>query len=288
VWLWNDWHARGLARSTAPVDAPVQLRLLAWNATTVNIPSIADIVARERPALTLLANTQFQSSLVPVRDAMILDHPRAELRTYAASSIRLHIVSLYPILHTAWLPLGITGAKERTFTWDGGGMKHIDVGEALLVELDTRALWNRTTVVWLVDLPSDPDIHRARMMREARAAINGFEGSVMLRTSEGLDRALASPDRDAVIARLRAPDIIAGDFNTPRGASSLATLVAPLRHARDTGAGPGVIVTYPRSAPLLHIDHVFVAPHLRAASYRAIDPGLGRHWTQIADLHTSP
>jgi hypothetical protein len=286
AWLWNDWNAPGILRR----EHPAQLRLFAWNATTVKMPTIAEVAARERPALALLANTQFQSSLVPVRD--VLSAAAADFgqppRTYASSSIRLHIVSIFPILHTAWMPLGITGAKERTFTWDGGGMKHVDVGEALLVELDTRSIWNRTTVVWLVDLPSDPDIPRARMMREARATIDSFAVAVMLRTEEGLDRTLAGADRDAAIARLRAPDIVAGDFNTPRGAESLATLLAPLSHARDAGAGPGVIVTYPRAAPLLHIDHVFTAQHLRASTYRVFDPGAGRHKAQVADLRAAP
>jgi endonuclease/exonuclease/phosphatase family metal-dependent hydrolase len=57
-----------------------------------------------------------------------------------------------------------------------------------------------------------------------------------------------------------------------------------MRHARDDGAGPGVIVTYPRATPLLHIDHVFVGEGLRATGYRVFDPGVGRHCAQLADI----
>lgn len=284
VWLWNDWHAAGLLKNS-PSD-PQQVRLFAWNATTVKMQDAAGLVERTQPAITLLANTQFQASLVPVRDVMTAyakDYGH-EPRTYAATSIRLNVVSLFPILHSTWMPLGVTGAQQRTFTWDGGGMTHVDVGEGLLVEVDTRAIWNRTTVVWLLDLPSDPDIPRARMMREAKSTIDSFTGAVMLRTQDGLDRPLAGEDRERVIARLRQPDLVAGDFNTPRGAWSIEQLVGSMRHARDDGAGPGVIVTYPRATPLLHIDHVFVGEGLHATGYRVIDPGVGRHWAQIADI----
>ena len=281
-WLWNNWHAPGLWQH----QGAGEVRIFAWNATTATIPQAAALVAREKPAITMLANTQFQASLVPVRDEMspYASQYHESARTYAASSIRLHIVSVFPILYSTWMPLGVTGAQQRTFTWDGGGMTHVDVGEGLLVELDTRALWNKTTVVWLLDLPSDPDIPRARMMREAKSTINSFTGAVMLRTQDGLDQPLAGDDRERVIARLRQPDLVAGDFNTPRGAWSIGQLVGLMRHARDDGAGPGVIVTYPRDTPLLHIDHVFVGEGLRATGYRVFDPGVGRHCAQLADI----
>lgn len=284
AWLWNDWHAPGLTRGGP--ESTRAVRVFAWNATTVKMQDAAELVQREQPAITMLANTQFQASLVPVRDVMV-SYARDygyQPRTFAASSIRLHVVSVFPILHSAWLPLGVSGAKERTFTWDGGGMKHVDVGEGLLVELDTRAIWNRTTVVWLLDLPSDPDIPRARMMREARASIDGFAGAVMLRTEDGLDRPLAGAERAQVMQRLASPDVVAGDFNTPRGSWSLGQLVGSMRHAREDGSGAGVIVTYPRATPWLHIDHVFVGAGLRASGYRVVDPGVGRHWAQVAEV----
>jgi endonuclease/exonuclease/phosphatase family metal-dependent hydrolase len=95
---------------------------------------------------------------------------------------------------------------------------------------------------------------------------------------------LAGAERDQVMERLASPDLVAGDFNTPRGSWSIGQLVGLMRHAREDGAGAGVIVTYPRAAPLLHIDHLFVGAKLRARGYRVLDPGVGRHWAQVAEV----
>ncbi|GEM_PF-1336467 len=285
-WLIVDLGVLHFARSG---PATISMRILAWNMTTISNEEAADGVSQTRPDIALLANTRFQASLVPVRVALG-EAARSDGhsdKTYAATSIRLNIISRFPMLHSAWMPLGISGARERTFTWPGGGMKHIDVGEVIMAELDTREALGRTMIVWLVDLPSDPDIPRSRMMRQARATIDAFASDVLVRTVDGLDRALTpGPERDAVLARLRTPDIVGGDFNTPYGSWSIGQLVGSMRHARETAVNGGSALSYPRGFPILHIDHVFLREPLVAGSYRIIDPGMGRHKAQVVDIGT--
>ncbi len=281
--------------------SPVALRLLCWNATTASVPQMASLVKEHRPDIAILSNTPFSASLVPVRDAMsaAAKEGNKEPATYVASSIRLNVISRFPVLHHAVMPLRISGAKERTFTWVGGGMKHIDTGQLMCVALDTTKGLGRPTVLWVVDLPSDPDIPRARMMREFESAVASFGTTIMRRAEDGLDRVVPPGDRARVLASLKHPDIIAGDFNTTRDSASLARFLDSLgsfEHAKAQSTGAGGVgwdFTYPRTFPVLHIDHVFVSTtqntnngthSLRAKNYNVLDPDVGRHCVQVVDM----
>lgn len=279
------------------------IRILSWNTTTARVSDMATLVREQRPNIALLSNTPFNASLVPVRDEMGAPAiAGAEpTPTYVAASVRLNVVTLFPVLHSTTMSLGITGAKERSFTWIGGGMKSIDTGQLMCVELDTTRQIGRTLVLWQVDLPSDPNIPRARMMQEFKHAIDAFASPILRRTDDGLDRVVPEQDRAAVLARLKHPDIIAGDFNTTRGSASLAQLLDSLgtyQHAMEQCEGThgiGWNFTYPRLTPLYHIDHVFVrsdsttndslsAASLKARHYEVFDPAVARHCVQLVDI----
>lgn len=271
------------------------IRLFCWNATSTTVQQMASLVKEHRPDITILTNTPFNASLVPVRDEMsaaAIASNRAP-DTFVASSIRLNVISRFPVLHHAVMPLGITGAKERTFTWVGGGMKHVDTGQLMCVELDTTTALNKTTILWIIDLPSDPDIPRARMMKEFQTAVTTFAAAVLRRADDGLDRPVTSSERTEVLSRFQHPDIIAGDFNTTRNSASLDKFLdtfGTFENAKYQATGTGGVgwdFTYPRSLPLLHIDHVFVRTDLsnvRTKKYTTFDPGIGRHCVQLVDL----
>jgi endonuclease/exonuclease/phosphatase (EEP) superfamily protein YafD len=80
-----------------------------------------------------------------------------------------------------------------------------------------------------------------------------------------------------------APDLIVGDFNIPRGSRSLRRLTLGYPHAHSQ-AGHGHAGTYPRHRQLVHIDHMFVGPRLRAARYETVDPGVGSHRMQVVEV----
>ena len=72
------------------------------------------------------------------------------------------------------------------------------------------------------------------------------------------------------------PDLILGDFNTPRGSESLEALVGAKREVLAEG-GWGPRATWPRRLPLWGIDLGFVGDGWRVLVGRVLDPGAGGH-----------
>ena len=247
------------------------LRVAFWNVSVASMPDLDERVAPLEAGVLIVTGAPMNTPWARVRAAM--GEPTSVVRFG-----RFTLVSRHRVLRWGGTTLGVEGAKRRVFRWQGGGNISIDRGEALFAELDTTALWGRTTVVWAVDLPSDPGLWRARVMREARASIDAFRGPVQVRDEADLDVA-ATLDPPG----FPAPDLIVGDFNTPRGSPSLDSLTGGLPHAHAQ-AGRGPAFTWPRGRPLLAIDHVFVGAHLRAAAWRVVDPRYGAHRIVTADV----
>jgi hypothetical protein len=138
----------------------------------------------------------------------------------------------------------------------------------ILIELDTRATLGRTTTLWWVDLPSDPFASRWGNAHVVRARIDQLTTTI--------DPATGSP-------LLPPADIVIGDFNTPRGSASLNVITGSLPHAFDL-AGWGDARSFPRTYPIIHVDHTFVGPRLSVDQYELIRPSLGDHWLQSISL----
>ena len=103
----------------------------------------------------------------------------------------------------------------------------------IALTLDTNADAASDLTIWIVDLPSDPTIHRNNIMTRAKAA--------------------------ATEANLPTPDIILGDFNAPAHSRSLRTLTDDLAH-QHTAA------TWPQPTPLWAIDLAFTNTPAHAAA----------------------
>jgi vancomycin resistance protein VanJ len=88
------------------------------------------------------------------------------------------------------------------------------------------------------------------------------------------------------VSRLR-PDVIVGDFNTPRRAYGLSPLSPGYRHAYDL-AGSGWSYTWPVPLPLIAIDQCFVARRIGVRRY-ALDSTLhSDHRLQLVELEVPP
>jgi hypothetical protein len=279
--IFGEWRLFNVFSRKSPASPT---RVIAWNPSEIErFDDAMQAMIGMRPDIMLIANAPWGRSLAPVTQAMgrtgTIDEPAA-----AVIYGRLSILSKYPIMRWAGVELGVEGAQVRRFTWSGGGQLSIDKGVALLVQLDTTQQLGKPTVVWLVDLPSDPDIPRDRMMRQARHTLDNMT-NYLVRTADGKDAADTWPD--AKTNPLRTPDIIAGDTNTPRGSNSLNTLTR-----FDTGsligayeqAGFGPALTFPNRVPLLAIDHTFLAPWLQASVYETHNVGLGKHRMQEVEI----
>jgi endonuclease/exonuclease/phosphatase family metal-dependent hydrolase len=144
-------------------------------------------------------------------------------------------------------------------------MRNRDPGCAAFAVLDTTSRFGRPVTIWMLDLPSNPRFSRlsiARLTRQHIARAGAAEPS------------RSFPD----------PDIIAGDLNIPAHSASLRVL-APGMTDSAAQAGVGYIATWPRRRPVYQLDHVMLAPWLRADRYRVIDPGMAEHrmeWVEVA------
>ncbi len=132
-----------------------------------------------------------------------------------------------------------------------------EAADIALFRVDATEALGRALVIYVVDLPSDPWRPRAELARFLRRQLDG----------------LAAP----------APDIVLGDFNMTRNSAAMRILIPGHTDAYDQ-AGSGWAGTYPREMPLYHIDHVLLAPWLRATEYAIVDPGAGRHRLQVASV----
>ncbi len=87
---------------------------------------------------------------------------------------------------------------------------------------------------------------------------------------------------DALRARVH-PDVIAGDFNTPRDSVYFRSWRRGLRHAFET-AGNGTDLTWPMPYPVLSIDHVWSGPRLLPRACRHEGSAASDHRAVVAEL----
>ncbi|MDZ4829075.1 MAG: hypothetical protein SGJ09_02615 [Phycisphaerae bacterium] len=132
--------------------------------------------------------------------------------------------------------------------------------------LDAREQLGRTVRLVTVDLPSNPELGRYRVAANC----------AKLLAENGVTPA----------------DIVLGDFNITRSSASLSLIAPGMRDAWDD-AGVGWGASWPRVWPVLHLDHVMLAPELRARRYELFDPRAGVHraqgvWVESASPQTSP
>lgn len=284
-----DWRVP--AGFITPARDPASVRVLVWNPSWEQMSAFHERLLEHNPDVILVSNPHHRADWVALRERMG-EH------TYALRQGLLVVVSRYPIRRFGWTPLTIREEPDRPAWWKAPRTSTAG-GEAMFIELDIPAWQERggsAPTIWFLDLPSDMWIHRERMLREAAASIAAFRGPVLRRDDAGRDvpeKALrlgallpdggiaASPAGDAL--GFPTPDLVVGDFNTPRASRSLRHLVGDMTHAHDQ-AGLGPSTTFPRPLGVTHIDHAFVGPRLRAIRYRVVDPGASRHFAQVVDV----
>lgn len=123
--------------------------------------------------------------------------------------------------------------------------------------LGTKKELGRHLVLWAIDLPSEFNESRIATARRTRRLLSDVD---------------APP-----------PDIVVGDFNMERNSAAIKVMFPALADAWDE-AGSGLSSSYHRVLPLYHIDHMLLGPSVRAVSYKLVNPGIGRHRVQVAEL----
>lgn len=254
-----DWRLLSIITPPAPFERPV--RVLSWNPAWERLSGFDARVVEQRPDIFVATTPHYTADFNSLR-ATLSD------TTYAFRSPTFAVVSVFPVLRSGWVPLDTPPPAFRP-SWLPRGAVSSSGGEAAFVELDTTARLGRTTVIWCVDLPSDPFMHRREVVRHALASIHDFRGPVQHRRPDGTD----NPGEPAPFPE---PDMIVGDLNTPRGSGALREWGPSVRNAYDD-AGIGPAGTIPARWGILHIDHQLLGPHVRATGYDVVDLGAGRH-----------
>jgi hypothetical protein len=266
-----EWHGVRYLSPVTPPSGSTPFRVLSWNAEIGRLEDFEDRAMSQEPAVAMIANAPRNADWQAVRQ-------RFGVPTWTARGARFTVVSKFRILRWGTTDLRITGSRPRVAWWSGGGNIFFDTGDAIFVELDTTALAGHTTVIWGLDLPSDPQMIRRDVMRLAAATLTGFPGPVWKRDESGLDQR----DTEAKPG-FPAPDLIVGDCNTPRGSASLAIVAGSMSSAFDQ-AGRGFEASWPRKMPIIAIDQAFVGPRLRAVGYDVVDLGAAQHLAEVIDL----
>ena len=95
-------------------------------------------------------------------------------------------------------------------------------------------------------------------------------------------RGLAFGPLDDLRRRVR-PDLVLGDFNTPRDSVHFDAWRGELTHAFEA-AGSGWDLTWPAAIPVLSIDHVWCAPSLVPTSARHVGSATSDHRAVVVDF----
>lgn len=261
------------ARSAPPPGQ--RFRIVYWNVGWSHPDEVLNGVTARAPDLAIITNPLTRSDLswdFAAIAGALGDNARV-IRDWPIT-----VVSRWPVRRWGVTELGFTARVSVDPDLRGHDDAPLDPGHAMFVELEPPPdLWPgapadspdqpRPLVVWIIDLPSDPELSRPDLTRRARDRIAMWIGP----------GGAGFPE----------PDVLIGDFNIPRGSASLATLrqrpgfTLADAHAQ---AGLGPSPTWPDSRPLLHIDQCFVGPRLRAARYAIEDGGDTRHRMQVVDL----
>jgi hypothetical protein len=135
-------------------------------------------------------------------------------------------------------------------------------GWVCAVELITRQ--GQPVCLWVVDMPSSPLLPRRKAMRFAMEQIRSWTGAATVMDQQGIRT--TEP-----MAGLPLPDLVVGDFNTPRWSASLDAFsskrVLDLTEV-SAAVGHGPSGTFPSPWSVLPIDLVFTGPQWRGLDHQ--------------------
>lgn len=275
-----QWHLWRLV-VRAPLPAGKVCTLLYWNHAGNWSLSWMDTTSRELSDITVLNAPRYWEYMPQLMEKIGKEHTEKyhyqRVDSYA-------VISRWPIVRWAKIDLNLptiqtkldpyANVYERGWYWNRGG--------ACWIEFDTKDALGKNLIAWIIDMPSDPRLHREEIARIGGQTIRSWNGAPMERGPVG--QFMASKQK---MTGFPEADVIFGDFNIPRGARSLRHLVGDARGAfEEVGVGAGG--TYPARVPLLGIDQIFTRGDTTAATYRVFHPGFGMHKAQQATLVVHP
>lgn len=271
--LWFVFGVGHVHRFVLPTSRGT-MRLVYWNlAVDGGASGAGKVVTQLKPDLAIVANPRWDQTRAPLMEAL---RSIAQGDAEPAGSDQSAVPAGF-LFHNE-IALATRGNILR---W-GATRFHIGPrddyehrGVVLFAEIDGIA--PEPVTLWVVDLPSAPELWRREVMQAARSAVASWNGPEFVYDP---DAGRWTPRVES--GRFADPDLIVGDFNTPRGSESLQILVGSMKNAASAGRGFGY--TWPRRRAVLAIDQCFVGDRLAPRTLRTIDPGMGRHRLVMVDL----
>lgn len=198
------------------------------------------------------------------------------------------IASRYPMTRTGMVNFG---SRERLQV-----LSHSSSGKGWVMfiefDLDPDRTDDAPFVVWFVDLPSNPAAWKMEVMQVAQREINAWNGAGWAMGRHVWEQ------RTFENESFPTPDLIIGDFNTPRGSASIEQIAPGYTDAFDAaGHGRGrsyVIRDGSWSENLMsrvldmHIDLALAHPDVRVERYELVVDPIADHAMQVVDLIPDP
>jgi len=277
---WHQFNGRALLASRQPNPADALL-IVHWNYSgggMKNPRAMADaLVSTGQPDVILISMQNYHDQRDAIRKAMG-EGPAVKIEMIKAGiftvfsrvpikSVRQFVVPMDEAVGAqspGWFDRGINALIRASGIYPRDA-ENIAPGYITAVELATTPRLGRPTTIYFIDYPSSPLLHRARVAELVRRKINQIT---------------MPPLGESAVPM---PDVVIGDFNTPRSSASLLRLLPGFWPASDH-AGLGLLKTFPRPRCLLHIDNTLVSPTWYADEYGIIDPGISEHKAQRVRL----
>ncbi|MHA7814417.1 MAG: endonuclease/exonuclease/phosphatase family protein [Phycisphaerales bacterium] len=295
--VFGVWHTHRLI-TTSSDKAPDAIRVLHWNhgGKSIDADAWGERINQLDTDIVLFANPEWGEERQALLDQFTHFAPDDRVRwvnySYRVNADPAHfrveghavIASRYPMTRTGKVHFG---EHERQEVMNRSSSSN---GWVLFAEfdLDPARGDDQPLVVWFVDLPSNPTAWKMDEMRTVRSAIDSWNGAgwEMGRNvwEQYQDESASFPD----------PDLIIGDFNTPRGSASIDLLAPAFKDAfeqgghgrgrsfRVSGVGPGGVLS---AVVDLHIDLALVAPAHGVNYYTLLGSAETDHTPQIVDIH---
>lgn len=295
--VFGVWHLHR-AFSQDRTKSPGAVRVIHQNfaGKEGHAPSFGDQARALDADIVLLANVQWGEARQDVLEQFEYFAPDERVR-WVNYSYRLHanpahyrvegdalIASRYPMIRTGMVSFG-TRERQQVLSQSSSGK-----GWVMFIEfdLDPDRTDDAPFVVWFVDLPSDPIAWKMEVMQVAQREINAWNG-----TGWAMGRHVWE-QRTFDNESFPTPDLIIGDFNTPRGSASIEQIAPGYTDAFNAaGYGRGrsyVIRDGSFSENLvfrvldMHIDLALAAPTHTPTGYELIHMDDTDHAIQVVDI----
>jgi hypothetical protein len=303
------WHIHRALFSSSPSSQA--LRVVHWNQSAKEVDQekwAANVLGLDAD-FVFVTNPLWGESRQSLLDSLAPMAP-AERERWVNYSYRSHvqpahyriegnalIASKYAMIRTGRVSL--VGEVDENISTRPGGSR----GWVLFIEFDLARPFQELNsqpqtvqsipepfVVWFVDVPSEPALWRRELMSNARTAIDNWNGNGHVMGKHVWE----TSQTDTPFPE---PDLIIGDFNTPRGSSSIDLLSPNMSDAfeqvgwgRSRSWSPKTNNFITRTLSKFanwHIDLALTNERWKATNYRTMDTstwGKSEHQMQLVDL----